>query len=190
MLVFKGIRSPVVTSGEIRFSLRNKVLRAIWRLVWLICASWTPASLAGWRRLLLRLFGARMASTADVRGGAVVWYPANLVMEDRTVIAHGVNCYNMARVVIQNDSIVSQRVHLCAGTHDYERGSHPLVVKPISIGPNAWIAAEAFVSPGTIVSEGVVVGARAVVFGTLKPWSVYAGNPAVVLKEREFNRES
>lgn len=189
-MVFKGVRTPVLTSGEIRFSLRNKALRAVWGLVWLVFASWTPAQLAGWRRTLLRVFGARMADSADVRGGARIWYPANLVMEERTVIADGVNCYNMAQVVLHHDSIVSQRVHLCAGTHDYTRKSHPLVVKPISVGPSAWVAAEAFVSPGTVVSEGVVVGARAVVFRVLTPWSVYAGNPAVVLKGREFNRES
>ena len=190
MLVFKGVRSPVRSSGEIQFSFRNKVLRAVWSMVWFVFASWTPAPLAPWRRLLLRAFGAQMADSADVRGGARVWYPANLTMEERTVIADGVNCYNMAQVLIHHDSIVSQRVHLCAGTHDYTSKSHPLVVKPISVGPHAWLAAEAFVSPGTSVSEGVVVGARSVVYGMLTPWVVYAGNPAVVLKEREFDRES
>jgi hypothetical protein len=77
-----------------------------------------------------------------------------------------------------------QGAHLCTGTHDVEDADFQLVTKPIVIGANAWIAAEAFVGPGVTVGEGAVLGARAVAFRHLDAWTVYAGNPARKLRRR------
>ncbi|SIS92776.1 LbetaH domain-containing protein [Phaeovulum vinaykumarii] len=182
--------APVLPSRAPSFPLRHRLLRLIWMIVWALGASWTPKKLVRWRRFLLRLFGASMADRTDVRGSARVWYPPWLRMERATVLAEGVICYNMAPITIRENTIISQRAFLCAGTHDYTRGSHPLVTRPIEIGPHAWVCAESFVGPGAVVSEGCVVGARAVVNGRLAPWGVYAGNPATRIKERQFDAGS
>lgn len=172
------------------FPLGHKVKRAMWNVTWLLLASWTPSKWNRWRCFLLVLFGAKLHRSAHVRGSARVWYPPNLEMRERTMISDGVNCYNMAPVRIYRDTLVSQRTHICAGTHDYTLASHPLVVRPIEIGPCAWVAAEAFLSPGCKVAEGCVIGARAVVAGTLEPWKVYSGNPARVIKHRDYDADS
>ncbi|MFT3805088.1 MAG: putative colanic acid biosynthesis acetyltransferase [Burkholderiaceae bacterium] len=170
--------------GGPTFSLGNRLTRAIWILAWLVLASWTPRQAHPWRRFLLRLFGAQMADGSDVRGSARVWYPPNLVMHERAVIGPDVNCYNMGRIVIGRSALVSQGVHLCAGTHDYDDPDFQLQVRPIEIGAHAWVAAEAFIAPGAVIGEGAVVGARAVAFGRIPPWTVYSGNPARKIKER------
>ena len=141
--------------------------------------------MARWRRFLLTRFGAELGAAADVRGPARVWFPPNLIMEDHTILAEGVDCYNMARVRIGARTVVSQRAFLCGGTHDYERSGRPLRVRPISIGADCWIAAEAFVGPGAVLEDGVVLGARAAAFGTLPGWTAYSGNPARPLKPRK-----
>lgn len=105
-------------------------------------------------------------------------------MGDRSILADGVNCYNMAYVEIGNDVIVSQRAHLCAGTHDYDDPNFQLIARPIAIGSGSWIAAEAFIGPGVVVEERVVLGARGVAFSRLESWSVYAGNPATIIRKR------
>jgi putative colanic acid biosynthesis acetyltransferase WcaF len=125
-----------------------------------------------------------MGRRSDVRGSARVWYPRNLVMEDQTVLAAGVNCYNMGLVTVGTGTIVSQRAHLCGGTHDFESPEFGLMAKPIAIGREVWIGTEAFLGPGTVIADGVVLGARAVAFGTLEPWTVYAGNPAKAVRKR------
>jgi len=180
----------VLPSRAPSFSLRHRLLRVVWGGVWGLAASWTPPRASSWRRFLLRLFGATMADRSDVRGSARVWYPPWLTMERGTVLAEGVICYNMAPVIIRENCIISQRVFLCAGTHDYTKGSHPLVTRPIEIGPNAWVCAEAFIGPGSVVAEGCVVGARAAVSGRLEPWGVYAGNPVKRIKDRRYDPSS
>jgi putative colanic acid biosynthesis acetyltransferase WcaF len=171
-------------AGGPSFPLSNRLLRACWMLTWAVLASWTPPPLRAWRRLLLRSFGATMGAGSDVRGTARVWYPPHLHMEERALVGPHVNCYNMAPIRIGKGAIVSQGAHLCAGSHDISSPAFQLVTRPITIGAQAWIAAEAFVGPGVDVGEGVVLGARSVAFRSLEPWGVYAGNPATRIKQR------
>ncbi|MBS0450568.1 MAG: putative colanic acid biosynthesis acetyltransferase [Proteobacteria bacterium] len=177
-------RESAPAEGGPSFSLENRLIRAVWIGVWLACAAWTPRQFAPWRRFLLRCFGARMAPGSDVRGSARVWFPAHLEMAQGAVVGPGVNVYCMGTISLGEDVLISQGAHLCAGTHDYDSPQFQLVARPIHVGARAWIAAEAFVGPGTRVGEGAVLGARAVAFGELEPWTVYSGNPARPIRKR------
>ena len=170
--------------GGPSFSLGNRIMRAIWNVTWAVLASWTPPQMSFWRRFLLKLFGARLGESSDVRGSAKVWYPPHLHLADRALLAERVTCYNMAPISLGRGALVSQGAHLCAGTHDISSAAFQLIARPITIGPQAWIAAEAFVGPGVEVGEGAVLGARSVAFRPLEPWTVYGGNPAKPLKRR------
>jgi len=90
----------------------------------------------------------------------------------------------MDRITIGDYALVSQGAHLCAGSHDIGDPNFQLISRPIFIGSRSWVASEAFVGPGVTIGEGAVLGARAVAFKTLQPWTVYIGNPAQPLKER------
>lgn len=170
--------------GGPTFALRHRVLRLLWSLSWLAFARWTPPVFQPLRRALLSLFGARIHPTAIVRSSARIWWPGNLVMAAHASLGPGVICYNVAEIVLEDFAIVSQRAHLCTGTHDIDDPDFPLKARPIHIGRNAWIAAEAFVGPGVTAEEGSVLGARGVAFRDLKQWTVYAGNPACPKRER------
>lgn len=174
--------------GGPSFPLRHRLLRAAWTVAWCALASWSPPAMRPWRRFLLRLFGATLGAKADVRGSARVWYPPNLVMGEGSLLAGGVICYNMATVTLGRGALVSQRAHLCAGTHDYDDPDFQLVAKPITLSSMCWVAAEAFVGPGVTVGEGAVLGARAVARSDLAPWTVYAGDPAVPIKTRRVRQ--
>jgi putative colanic acid biosynthesis acetyltransferase WcaF len=169
--------SGVLTGGP-SFPLRHRLQRGLWNVSWFVLAAWTPPALHGWRRFLLRLFGASMAPGSRVYASARIWYPPNLVMEQNAVLGREVICYAMSTITLGRNAIVSQRSHLCAGTHDIDDPNFQLLAKPITIGANAWIAAEAFVGPGVTVGEGAVLGARGVAMKNLDPWTVYVGNPA------------
>lgn len=161
--------------------------RLAWGLTWNLLGRWTPVPLHGWRRFLLRSFGAKIHRTAKVYPHVRVWYPANLSMQEYSCLASDVNCYCMDRVELGPYALVSQGAYLCGGTHNIDDPHFQLIAKPIIIGASAWIAAEAFVGPGVTVAEGAVLGARSVTFKNLEHCMVYAGNPARPLRKRNLD---
>ena len=52
----------------------------------------------------------------------------------------------------------------------------------IMIGNNVWIGRGCIVLPGSVIEDGVIVGANSVVKGTLKGNCLYAGNPVKLIK--------
>lgn len=176
-------------TGAPSFAALNRIERAVFSVVWLLFASWTPPPMRRWRLWLLRRFGANIAVTANVYGSARIWLPRNLSMEAYSALGPGVQCYCMAPVHIGRHAVVSQRAHLCSGTHDIRDARFQLRVLPIDIGDDAWICAEAFVGPGVKVGQGAILAARAVAFSDLNDWTVYRGNPAAAVKLRpQFQR--
>jgi putative colanic acid biosynthesis acetyltransferase WcaF len=59
---------------------------------------------------------------------------------------------------------------------------------PISLGAYSWVCARACVSPGVNLGEGAVLGMAAVATKDLEAWGIYAGNPAIKIKEREWRK--
>lgn len=166
-------------------SRKHQLTRLLWTIVWGIFARPFPRSLgSGWKRFLLRLFGAKIASTAVVHSSAKIYFPANLIMEEYSCLASEVNCYNVALIKIGANTTISQGTHLCTASHDITNALNPLIFAPIIIEDQAWIAADVFVAMGVTIRQGAVVGARTAVFKDVEPWMVVGGNPAKIIKKR------
>jgi len=174
-------------NGRASYPFMHRLYRLIWLATWFVLCRWTPPPFHWWRRGILRLFGAEIASSAHIYGSARIWYPRNLVMKDFATLAPNVNCYNMDNVSIGIHGIVSQGAFLCGGTHDVDNPHLQLTVAPINIGDFAWVAAEAFIGPGVTLGEGAVVGARSVTFRNIGSWEIWAGNPAKFIRGRIKN---
>jgi putative colanic acid biosynthesis acetyltransferase WcaF len=164
----------------------GRLRRSLWNLVWLLLYRPSPTPLHGWRRMLLRLFGAAIGEGAHPYPSARIWAPWNLEMGEGSCLAPGVDCYSVHRVTLGDRAIVSQRASLCSATHDHNDPAFPLVTAPIAIEADAWVAAEAFIGPGVTVGRGAVVGARAVVMRDVAGWTVVAGNPARKISDRNL----
>ncbi|KUR75528.1 MULTISPECIES: acetyltransferase [Alphaproteobacteria] len=177
-------RSGVRLSGP-SFSLRNRVERTLWMVVWQCLGAWTPPPLHRWRALLLRGFGAKIAPGAKIYGSAIVWHPANLTLGSGSVIGPRVRVYNQGAITIGANSVISQGAHLCASSHDYDDPDFRLILKPIVIGDHVWVAADAFVGPGVSINDGAVLGARAVAVRDVDAWTVQGGNPARLIRMRQ-----
>ena len=168
------------------FSLGNRVLRALWGMVWLLFFRPSPRPLHAWRGLLLSLFGAQLGKHVHVYPNVKIWAPWQLVIGDKVGIADGVTLYNMAQIVIGDHCVISQGAHLCGGTHDIDSANFQLVAKPIKLEKNVWVCAEVFIGPGVTIAEGCVLAARAVVVKSIaESWSVWAGNPAIMKRKRK-----
>ncbi len=168
-------------------SRKGQVIRLLWTIIWAVLASWLPRSLGrSWKLLLLRLFGAKVHPTAHVYSTAKVYMPWNLEMHEHSTLGPDVDCYNIDKIVIEANCIVSQKAFLCAASHDITKTDFPLVTKPIILKKGSWIGADAFIGFGVTVGEGAVVGARAAVFKAVEAWTVVGGNPAKFIKNREL----
>ncbi|WP_199774137.1 hypothetical protein [Salinibacter altiplanensis] len=145
---------------------------------------WSPRTAFGWRRFVLRLFGAAVGTEVHIYNTAMTYYPWNLTIGDWSSTGEDALVYNLGPVTIGGQVTISQRAHLCAGTHDHADPAMPLLKSPIAVEDQAWICADAFVGPGVAVGEGAVVGARAVAVKDVDDWKIVGGNPARYLKDR------
>jgi putative colanic acid biosynthesis acetyltransferase WcaF len=166
-----------------KYSSRELLRRTLWALV-VPAFRLSPRPFFAWRRFLLRLFGAQIGCAVNVYGSAVITMPWNLDIGDWSALGEGVLIYNLGPVSIGSRVTVSQRAHLCAGTHDHTRRDMPLLKPPIRVDDDAWVCADVFIGPGVTVGAGAVVGARAVVVKDVPAWTVVAGNPARTLGPR------
>jgi len=100
-----------------------------------------------------------------------------------------VDVYSMAMIDLGDRASVSQRSFLCCGTHDIHSATFDLITRPIVIGPNAWIASEAFIGPGVTVGEWAVVAARGCVMADVPAAAIVGGVPAKIIGSRRYQAE-
>ncbi|HEY8998631.1 MAG TPA: putative colanic acid biosynthesis acetyltransferase [Edaphobacter sp.] len=166
------------------FSLGSRIRRLIWNLCWLLFYRTSPRPLHAWRSLLLRAFGAKFGPNCHFYPGSKIWAPWNLLCADQVTAADGVEIYNPGPIELGSHAILSQEAYLCGATHDYDDPAFPLIAYRMTIGAYAWICARASVAPGVSVAEGAVLGLGSVATRNLEAWTVYAGSPAVKVKDR------
>jgi putative colanic acid biosynthesis acetyltransferase WcaF len=168
------------TSGEM-------TRRVLWTLAQPLFR-FSPRPCFGWRRFLLRCFGAKIGRSVHIYSSARIFFPWNLEAGDESAVGEDALIYNLGPVTLGPRVTISHRAHLCAGTHDHTKPDFPLLRPPIVIGPEAWICADAFVGPGVTVGEGAIVGARAVAMKDVKARTIVVGNPARESKKREITQ--
>ncbi|GAL62281.1 colanic acid biosynthesis acetyltransferase WcaF [Algibacter lectus] len=138
----------------------------------------------GWRRFLLRSFGARIGKKVIIRPSTQITYPWKVKIGDYSWIGDDVVLYSLGEIEIGNNTVISQRSYICTGSHDYSKVDFPIYSEKIFIEDGCWLATDVFVAPGKIIKQGTVVGARSSVFNDLDSFSVYAGSPAKLIRKR------
>jgi len=166
------------------------VQRVLWMLVGRPLFAWSPRPFFGWRRFVLRRFGAEIGTGVNIYPSATIYFPWNLTVGDWSAVGEHAMIYNLGPITIGAQVTISQNAHLCAGTHDHTDPAMPLLKPPIAVEDQAWICADAFVGPHVTVGEGAIVGARAVAVKDVEAWSIVGGNPARAIGTRTLTREN
>lgn len=166
------------------FRGRGVLTVQLWRLVRATAFRWSPQFAYGFRRALLRLFGARVGRGVLLRPSVQVTYPWKVRIGDHAWIGDDAVLYSIDMIVIGAHAVVSQRSYLCAGYHDVDAPEFPIRGKPVVIEDGAWIATDVFVAPGVTVHRNAVVGARSSVFRDLPPGMVCHGSPCRPVRRR------
>jgi putative colanic acid biosynthesis acetyltransferase WcaF len=167
------------------FNFTNKVVRFIWSILWFIFTRPFPRKSGNFLRLiLLRIFGAKVHITCVIYSSVKVYLPWNLEMKQFSCLSPEVDCYNVDKIIIGEQVVISQKVFLCTASHNVNSNQFELLTQPIIIGDMAWIGASAFIGMGVTIGKGAVVGATASVYKNIDEWTIVGGNPAKFIKKR------
>jgi len=137
-----------------------------------------------WRKLILRMFGAKIGKGGKIKPYIRVSEPWNLLIGDHCWLGENIWIDNLANVSIGNRVCISQEVYICTGNHDYKKELFDLILKSIIIEDDCWLAAKSVISPGSILKQGSIATLGSVVSGTLYSNGIYKGNPAIFIKYR------
>lgn len=143
----------------------------------------SPRIFWGWRRWLLRCFGARVGRDTQIYPSVRIAIPWHLEIGEESAVGDYAVLYALGPIRIGSKATISQGAHLCAGTHDINSSDFALLKPPISIGDGTWVCADAFIGPGVTIGTGTIVGARSVVVKDVGDRLVVAGNPARKIRE-------
>ena len=157
------------------------------RLAWfLFFKPLVACSLPGtnWRKFILRSFGANFGAGGRLKPYLSISYPWNLVVGDHCWLGESVWIDCLARVEVGHNVCISQGSYLCTGNHDYKKPTFDLRLGPILIDAEVWIGAKSILAPSSIIGKGSVVCIGSVVTGSVHPYSIVRGNPAVLVGHR------
>lgn len=160
----------------------------ILRVAWYLCNavvfdSWL-VPISSLKRVLLRLFGARVGKGVVIKPRVNVKYPWQLIIGDHSWIGEGVWIDNLVLVKVGANVCISQGAYLLTGNHDYRDDSFRLLTAPIVIEDRSWVGASAVVCPGVTMRSGSVLTIRSVAHHDLDRDWIYQGAPAAKLRPR------
>lgn len=114
----------------------------------------------------------------------------NNAVGDVTIGNHtriGIHCTVIGPVSIGNHVNLAQGITVTALNHNFEDATkrideQGISTKPVVIGDDVWIGANAVILPGVTIGRHAVVAAGAVVTKDVPDYSLVAGIPAKVIK--------
>ncbi|MCZ8519324.1 MULTISPECIES: WcaF family extracellular polysaccharide biosynthesis acetyltransferase [Paenibacillus] len=163
---------------------RSGLIVLLWWLVQGSLFRFSLHNMYGWRRFLLKAFGAQIAEGVRVRSTARFTYPWKVSIGAHSWVGDYAEFYSLDRIEIGAQCVVSQQAYLCTGSHRMDDPHFGLITKPIVLKDGAWVASRAFVYPGVTIHEMGVVGACSTVTKDVGASEVHIGSPARFKKYR------
>ncbi|MBO6739735.1 MAG: hypothetical protein JJ916_07745 [Phycisphaerales bacterium] len=159
------------------WSMRAKVLRLCWGVLGVTLWKWTPVGMWGFRRSVLRLFGARIGKGVRLHPSVKVIIPWNIDIADGVIVHQSAILYALGPIRIGKDSEIGPHAHICAGTHDFSDPAFTLLRQPITIGERCLIGIGSFIAPDTVIADGTILEPRCAMYTNTEAGGVYIGNP-------------
>ena len=136
------------------------------------------------KRLILRLFGAKIESGVVIKPKVNIKYPWKLTVGKNAWIGEDVWIDNLGEVTIGQNACISQGAMLLCGNHDYKKEAFDLMVGSITLEEGVWVGAHSVVCPGVICASHSILSVNSVATKNLDPYTIYQGNPATAVRKR------
>jgi putative colanic acid biosynthesis acetyltransferase WcaF len=166
------------------FRGKGKIYTQLWWCVDATLFKLSPKFMYGFRRELLRFFGAKIGVGVLIRPSARITYPWKLTVGDNSWIGDDSIIYNLGQIEIGSNVAIAHRVYLCTGFHEVDKVTFDIGAKPIVIEDEVWLPNDVFVGPGVSIGRGAVIGARSSVFSDMPEGMICYGTPAKPIKPR------
>jgi acetyltransferase-like isoleucine patch superfamily enzyme len=148
------------------------------------------------RRLVFSLVLGSMGKDTHIDYHTYIRYPRQVRIGSGTTVNRGCRFFASRHdmsvtISIGNNVAIGPETCFFAAGHDYSKADLPDVAESITVGDKAWIGGRAIVLPGVNIGEGAVIAAGAVCTHDVPPWTIVAGVPARVIRQRvlEGNHE-
>ncbi|RRK10093.1 sugar O-acetyltransferase [Lactiplantibacillus garii] len=143
----------------------------------------TPHDVEATRTLVSQITGQTLDASVEIRLPFYTDFGGNLTIGKRVYVSHNVMFTDLGGITLADDVLIGPGASLLTVNHQADPAHrHDLDLKPIYIGPRAWIGAKALILPGVTVGANAIVGAGAVVTKDVPANTVVAGVPAKVIK--------
>ncbi|MGB9595410.1 MAG: DapH/DapD/GlmU-related protein [Candidatus Poribacteria bacterium] len=122
--------------------------------------------------------------TSRINAGERITFHKDLITLKSFAVSGG--CYFQAYngIIIGKNFLFAPGVKIISRNKDLSDFSKNINEKPIKIGDNVWIGANAIILPGVEIGNNTVVGAGSVVTKSFGDSLVIAGNPAKIIKDK------
>ena len=143
-----------------------------------------------WRYRVYRRYFKTCGENVRIHNDVLIKFPSMISLGSNITINKGCIIGGTGELVIGDYTQIGAGTKIYTTTHNYERTDIPVALQGLSdlkveIGRDVWFGFNCIVLPGAAVGESCIVGAGAVLTaGTYPPFSVIAGNPARVVRDR------
>jgi acetyltransferase-like isoleucine patch superfamily enzyme len=113
----------------------------------------------------------------------------DIVVDDHANLGFNCEIFSASRVRVGKSVLMAAYTYLVGGDHLYDRIDIPVLeqgrtARGIEVEDNAWLGTHVVVTDGSRVGRDAIVGAGAVVVGEIAEFSIAAGIPAKVIRDR------
>ncbi|MFN8446302.1 MAG: acyltransferase [Caldilineaceae bacterium] len=125
------------------------------------------------------------------QGPSWIEQPEEVVIGDDVSFAGYVHIWGAGGVRIGARTMIGAHTAISSVTHDYTRADMytTVVLKPVEIAQDVWIGSHSMIMAGVTIGEGAVIGAGSIVTHDVAPFTIVAGVPARMIKQRMISSE-
>jgi acetyltransferase-like isoleucine patch superfamily enzyme len=139
--------------------------------------------------------GAVIKNDSFVRFQSYIVNPKHLTMGSGSKLGVGAKLFLYDRLEIGDNVEIGSDLTVHTSEHRIVDPDSPLckqgaIYEPVIIGSDIYIGSRVVILPGSIIENRVVIGAGAIVKGTLRSGAIYAGVPARKINACKSNEKS
>ena len=135
------------------------------------------------KSILLQVAGLKIKDSVFIDRGFRCLFPENITIKNGVSLGHDNHIWAFAPVQIHRYTQTAKDLLIISGSHDVASFEN-LSDQEVTIGAGCWIGARVTILGGVKIGKGCVIGACSLVRNDIPDWSVAAGVPARVIRQR------